>query len=188
VHQTGDIVSVTDDYLRQSQAAGSTTTIEQVIATLPVDPAVRLLDVEVRQYGQPGHTVLNGEPVEIAVRYAVLQRTPGLRVYFDLLDDDHSPLIRSFYDEKAGCAPNLEPGEYLSTAVIPANLLAPRQYELRVRASIHNVRSCTGEGVGINLTVEQSRPGNPAYPGEPVRAKLQPEIPWTTLCIERVSL
>jgi len=188
VHRTGDIISVTDDYLRQSQAAGSTATIEQVIASLPADPVVRLLDVKVSQRGQPGHTVMNGEPVEIAIRYAVLQRTPGLRVYFDLLDDDQSPLIRSFYDEEAGELPNLEPGEYRSTALIPARLLAPRRYELRVRASIHNVRSCTGEGVGIVLTVGQSRAGNPAYPGETVRAKMLPQIPWTTECIERVSL
>jgi len=181
VHRVGDIVSVTDDYLKQSQAAGSTATIEQVIASLPADPAVRLLDVEVSQRGQPGHTVMNGEPVEIAIRYAVLQRTPGLRVYFDLLDDDQSPLIRSFYDEDAGESPNLQPGEYRSTALIPARLLAPRRYELRVRASIHNVRSCTGEGVGIMLTVEQSRSGNPAYPGETVRSKMSPEIPWTTI-------
>jgi len=180
VQQIGDIVPVTEQYFRQSQAAGATATIEQVIAALPADPAIRLLGVEVSQRGQPGLTIMNGEPVEIAIRYAVLQRTPGLRVSFDLLDQDQSPLIRSFYDEKATEALDLEPGEYLSTAVIPANLLAPRQYEIRLRATVHNVRTCTGEGVGIPLIVEQSRAGNPAYAGGVVPGKLQPDIPWTT--------
>ena len=59
-------------------------------------------------------------------------------------------------------------------------LLAPLDYLLVLRATFHNVRSLTGDGVAIGLSVVPTSPINRAYPHEPVRAKLQPRIAWTT--------
>ena len=76
--------------------------------------------------------------------------------------------------------PVVEPGGYVSTARFPANLLAPRVYELRLYGTIHNVRSVPPGGIAIPLPVGSNNGINRAYPREPVRSKLQPKIPWDT--------
>ncbi|UCG12581.1 MAG: hypothetical protein JSU72_19180, partial [Deltaproteobacteria bacterium] len=116
----------------------------------------------------------------ITVQFSVLERTAGLRVYFDLCDDQGNILIRSFHDDDAEAIPTVEPGDYESFAVIPANLLAPRTYELRIRAGIFNVRSCTGNGVVTLLRVEASSGVNRGYPQDVIRSALQPKIAWRT--------
>jgi hypothetical protein len=75
----------------------------------------------------------------------------------------------------------MEPGHYISRAVIQADLLAPRIYELRVLATVFNVRMCIPyPGVRIPLNVEQTGKANRAYVIEPIRGKLAPVVPWTT--------
>jgi hypothetical protein len=60
-------------------------------------------------------------------------------------------------------------------------LLAPRDYTLVVRATIHNVRICqASDGLSLQLQVQSTGPLNRAYPHEPIRGKLQPAIPWET--------
>ena len=122
----------------------------------------------------------NGDPIDIAITYQVKQPTQGLRVYFDLLDEGGDILIRSFHDEGDASPPHVQPGRYESVARVPSHLLAARDYEVRIRATIYNVRQCTGDGIGIPLQVRGSTGTNRAYPGEPVRAKLQPQIHWIT--------
>jgi lipopolysaccharide transport system ATP-binding protein len=178
--QEGDTSAVTEAYLRQSVRAESAADTATLIDSLPPDPAFRLTNVQVLQNGRAGCTVVNGQPVQIEIQYGVLQRTTGLRVYFDLLDDQSTILIRSLHDDDAEAIPTMDPGEYVSTATIPANLLAPQTYEVRVRGSIFNVRTCTGNGVGIPLTVEASSGVNRGYPQDTIRSKLQPKIPWRT--------
>jgi lipopolysaccharide transport system ATP-binding protein len=180
IFQAGDTPTVVEAYLRQSLQSESLSSLSEHIKFLPPDPAFRLDAVEIQQNGQPGNVVVNGQPVEITIRYDVLQRTTGLRVYFDICDNEGNILIRTFHDDDAEAIPTMEPGEYVSTATIPANLLAPLTYEVRIRAGIFNVRSCTSDGVGILLTVEASSGINRGYAQDIIRSKLQPKIPWCT--------
>lgn len=178
--KSGDTSEVTEAYRRESLTAESLTDIPALLESLPSDSAVRLEGIEIRQNGQATNVVLNGQAVQIEIRYSVLERTPGLRVYFDLLDNEHNILIRSFHDEDAEAIPTMDPGCYVSTVTIPSDFLAPLSYEVRVRASIFNVRSCTGGGVGIPLTVQPSSAVNRGYACDTVRAKLQPKLSWVT--------
>ncbi|NCF67317.1 MAG: ATP-binding cassette domain-containing protein [Chloroflexi bacterium] len=180
IYQTGETTAVTERYLRNSLRSEIREDIQSLIAKLPADPAFRLIAVEIQQDGQIGDVVVNGRPVEVKIRYQVLKRTTGLRVYFDLLDEQDTLLVRSFHDEDAPAIPTVDAGEYISSATIPANLLAPRRYEVRIRAGIFNVRSCTGDGLGIPITVEASSKVNRGYPHDTIRSKLQPIIPWQT--------
>lgn len=180
IRTIGDTYPVTEDYLRESQKAETLDEIQAVIDSLPHDPAFRLNSIAILQKGQRSNLVLNGEPVQVEVCYTVLQPTSGLRVYFDLLDNDESILVRSFHDDDEDAIPVVQPGRYRSTATIPADLLAPRAYNLRVRGTIFNVRSCTGDGVVIPLFVEESNGIGRAYPHDTLRAKLQPKICWDT--------
>ncbi len=183
VHQAGPSGEVVDAYLRQTLRAGSLEDVAAVIGALPPDPVFRLAGLEVRQGGRPSAVVVNGQPAEVEIRYRVLERTRGLRVYFDLRDDEGSILVRTFHDDDADEATPVEPGDYRSTATIPADLLAPRDYELRAFGTIHNVRSIPPGGIGVPLHVEANNGINRAYPREPVRAKLQPRIAWRTVAL-----
>jgi len=180
VHQAGQVLDVSENYLRQNLTATSLEQVQKVIDSLPEDPAFRLERIALKQKGELCSTFLNGDPVEVEVAYSVLQPIKGLRVYFDLCDEENNILIRSFNDDDADSMPLVAPGAYVSRAVIPADLLAPRNYEVRIYGTIYNVRSIPQGGVGVPLLVEKSNRINRAYPFEPVRSKLLPRIPWET--------
>jgi lipopolysaccharide transport system ATP-binding protein len=176
----GETGSVASAYLKGSQSADSLDKLAAAIAALPRDPSFRLLDVTIRQRGNPSTTLANGEPFEIEMVYDVLEHTRGLRVYFDLCDTDHERLIRSFHDDDADAVPVVHPGRYRSVATIPGALLAPHDHVLVLRGTIHGLRSLTGDGIAIPLSILPTSRINRAYPHEPVRSKLQPCIPWHT--------
>jgi lipopolysaccharide transport system ATP-binding protein len=180
VHQAGAAVTVSENYLRLSLSAASFQDMETTLATLPPDPVFRLEKIAVKQKGILTNVVLNGDPTEVEVTYVVLQRSVGLRVYFDLCDEEQNILIRTFNDDAADSMSLVEPGRYISQAVIPADLLAPRSYELRIYGTIYNQRSIPEGGVGMPLLVENTSGINRAYPLDPIRAKLLPRIPWQT--------
>jgi lipopolysaccharide transport system ATP-binding protein len=180
VYRSGETMPVSEEYLRQAVQVESYDDISQLIKTLPDDPAFQMLGVTIQQDGQEGNVVVNGRPVTIEIKYRVLETTTGLRVYFDLLDDESTILIRSFHDDDAEAVPTVVSGEYVSSATIPANLLAPRRYILRIQGTVFNVRTCTGAGVIIPLIVEASSDVNRGYPQDTIRSKIQPMIPWLT--------
>lgn len=178
VHRIGDAAGITEEYLQQTLNAESLVDLATIIGSLPADPVLRLLSVKITQNGDYSKVALNGMPLEIAVFYEVLQRTSGLRVYFDLCDEERNLLIRSFNDDDADEMSLVEPGTYVSKAVIPSDLLAPRLYELRLYGTIYNVRSIPPGGIGIPLEVKKSNSICRAYPNDPIRSKLLPRIEW----------
>jgi lipopolysaccharide transport system ATP-binding protein len=177
----GETDEVVTRYLRSIQKLDSLEKVSQILAELPRDPCFRLLDVSVRQHGVPTTSLGSGEPIEVELVYDVFADTHGLRVYFDLCDSDQERLIRSFHDEDADAVEVVRPGRYRSTATLPANLLAPHDYLLILRGTVHGVRNLTGDGVAIPISVAPTSRINRAYPHEPVRAKLQPLVPWRTV-------
>jgi lipopolysaccharide transport system ATP-binding protein len=181
LRQIGETEEVVLAYLRDAQPSESLQSVRAKIGRLPADPAFCLRDIRVRQQGRETLFVGNGDPVEVEIVYEVLQATPGLRVFLDLVDEMENLLFRTFHDDDADAAPTVQPGCYVSTATLPAGLLAPRDYSLVVRATIHNVRMCQpNEGLSLGLQVHSTGPLNRAYPHEPIRGKLQPAIPWET--------
>ena len=176
----GNTEEVLELYYRNAADVTSLETIDMAIAALPPDPTFRLQKVAIMQDGRRTLRVANGAPIDVQITYTVFQRVSGLRVYFDLLDENRTILVRSFHDDDRDSVPFTEPGTYVSTAVIPANFLAPRVYELRVRGAISRVRTCQADGVGVSLEVEYTSRINRAYLGQPIQSRLQPMIPWTT--------
>jgi len=156
--------------------------IEEVIRNLPPDPAFRLESVSLAQEGSPIRQIAeNTKPLEIEVRYRVLKQTTGLRIFFDLCDDQDVLVLQSFHDERSEEIPTMDPGFYVSRAVVPANLLGPVSYEIRIRAGIHNLRSCLPPpGVRLSVKVEDTRSSKQAYVNNPFRGKLAVPIEWTT--------
>jgi lipopolysaccharide transport system ATP-binding protein len=177
----GPAAEVVNRYLQESPRAESLNDIGGIIRQLPPDPAFRLKEITLTQDGRPVESVLNGRPLEIVITYDVLEKTTGMRVFFDLCDAEGNLLFRSFHDEDNDGIPTTERGHYTSRAIIPAHLLAPINYELRVHAGIYNVRMCTpDEGVRISLSVESTGRVNRAYVSDTFRGKLAVAIPWAT--------
>ena len=171
-----------EHYLKNDSFPYDAKHIEESIRNLPPDPVFKLNGITLTQNNQPaGQVVENGKPLEIEIRYRVLEKANGLRVYFDLLDNQDTLLFRSFHDEDRDGIQILEPGHYVSKAVIPADILGPVTYILNVRAGIFNVRSCMPEsGIGIPIKVEHTGRYNRAYLGDTFRGKFAIALNWTT--------
>ena len=177
----GPADEVTEKYLRSGYEAETLTDVAETIKLLPPDPAFRLRSIVLRQDNLVVERVVNGRPLEIVIEYEVLEKTIGLRVFFDLCDREGTLLFRSFHDEDNDGIPTLPPGYYVSRAVVPAELLAPISYELRVHAGIYNNRMCTPNGgVCLPLAVEATGRTNRAYVSDAVQGKLALTIPWST--------
>ncbi len=168
-------------YLRSGDPSAGAD-LGEVIRNLPPDAAFRLEGVSLAQEGRPARKVVeSAKPVEIEIRYRVLQRTTGLRVFIDLCDDQDTLLVQSFHDERGDGISTMDPGFYVSRAVIPANLLGPAYYEIRVRAGIFNLRSCLPpRAVRLPVKVENTGRANRAYFNDTFRAKLAVAIDWST--------
>lgn len=173
---------VIEDYLQGVQNATAGMSIDDIIESLPPDPAFRLEKIELRQNAKPvGDLVESGKPLEVEIGYQVLEPTKGLRVYFDLCDDQDTLIFRTFHDEDSDGIPTVEAGRYVSRGTIPANLLGPLRYELRVRTGIFNVRGCLPpSGVCIPIHVEMTGRYNRAYLGDTFRGRLGLAIDWVT--------
>lgn len=190
--QTGSVAidekaSNTVEYYLQEENKQSTYTknLEDIIKNLPYDPVFNLDNIELLQGGQKvGLMVENGKPLEVKIAYRVLERSTGLRVYFDLCDDQDTLLFRSFHDEDNDGIPITESGNYVAHSFIPANLLAPIKYELRIKSGIFNVRYCLPpQGISIPIDVEHTGSYNRAYLSDTFRGKLAPIISWK---VERI--
>ena len=178
----GDVISVTEQYLQNTRRLDDAASLSRIIADLPPDPAFKLEEVSFSQDGKSvWGDIENGKPFEIRIVYQVLQRTVGLRVFFDVCDTQETLLFRSFHDEIATGISVMEAGHYESRSVIPADLLGSIAYEIRIQAGIFNVRYCIPEStIRVLFQVTATGNYNKAYLGDTFRGKLAPVIKWET--------
>ncbi|MBN1304025.1 MAG: ABC transporter ATP-binding protein [Anaerolineales bacterium] len=179
--QQGDSERVVSDYLAKAFAGQYSEDVCSIISSFFSDPAFRLLDVRVLQNGKETNFVGNGEPVQIEIEYNVLEKTHGLRVFFDLYDKNEVLLFRSFHDSGEQVIVPMQKGHYLSKMEIPANWLAPSIYSLQFHAGIHNTRMLMPSDVRIPIYVHNTGIVNKAYAGDPIRGSLAPNFDWITI-------
>ncbi len=181
VEANGTSGEVVDRYLLDVPRAASAAELTAQIRKLPADPVFRLEQVWLKQDGEPlAERVQAGKPLEVGIRYRILERSTGLRVYFDLCDAEDTLLFRTFHDEDRDVISTTDPGLYDSIAVLPADLLAPAAYELRFQAGIYNVRHCLPDSVRLRIEVDATGRYNRSYPGDVARGALALAVPWTT--------
>ncbi|MDH3554784.1 MAG: polysaccharide ABC transporter ATP-binding protein [Deltaproteobacteria bacterium] len=187
VHQSGASDEVSYAYLRESVKVESVKDARSFIASLPPDEIVQLEAVDIRQDGETRELMKNGKPVEVEIRYRVLRRVHGLRVYFDILDEEGNILVRTYHDDEAELEEVMVPGRYCSVATIPANLLAPHRYIIRVCAtiesSLEDYHCCVPGGVSIPVQFQWTSKINHSRPGARIISKIQPLIGWRTQSI-----
>ncbi len=182
VGYSGPVAETVEKYLQNVSPGISGDTVSQSIRSIPKDNVFRYCGVSLTQDDSPVHQVDNSKPLQITVDYDVLEKTRGLRIYFDLCDTEGTLLFRSFNDENEESIPLVEPGRYRSTATIPADFLSPISYQIIVRATIFNVRTFDPkEGIVLKISVERLGRVNKAYFSEPLRGKISPSIHWATI-------
>ena len=184
VVQRGDIDSVMEAYYNNMTECKDDS-IKEKIANLPNDVSFAFVDISVSQNGkQIGGVVGNADPIDIRIKYQVKKREVGLRVNIDILNHFGSLLFRSFHDEQIGETSSIEPGLYECETSIPSNILGPTNYTLRIAATIHNVRGCTGDGIFIPFSVEQNGMYNMAYPNDTFRGELGLVLDWKNMKLD----
>jgi lipopolysaccharide transport system ATP-binding protein len=156
--------------------------LTEIIAGLPPDELFRLHGVRLSQNGAPaGQRVEAGAPLTIAIEYEVFKPALGLRVLFQICDELENALLQGFHDEHEPVLKAIEPGRYLSTAVIPANLLAPIDYAIRIQAGLHHGRPVMPlDAVVLRVAAERVYNGPAEYSGLAFPAKLAPPVAWRT--------
>ena len=180
VTKTGELNEVIDAYL-DNPFMHMGASIKDKVETLPRDASFRFLDIDVLQNGKSiGVSVNDSEPIDVNIQYEVYKKERGLRVYFDICDSFGELLFRSFHDEVGTGMSVTDPGKYVCNTSIPANILGPANYILIIRAGIFNVRSCTGDGVKIPLSVIHDGLYNMAYPQDTFQGKLGIHVAWDT--------
>lgn len=152
--------------------------VQRYLATLPADPAMRVIGVGVFQSGEFSTRIENGKPAEVVIEYEVLRETLGLHVCFRLLDTEGTMLIESINCGEDEEIPDSKPGRFRAVATIPANFLAASKYEVLFIAAINNVRQCMPEEVRISISVDHTGRVNQAFPGYVSSSKLWPIISW----------
>lgn len=182
--QEGNLDDVIDSYF-ENPFLNFHETIDEKIAKLPADESFRFLKIEITQNGKKiGTTVGNASSIDIELSYEVLKREVGLRVYFDICDSSGELLIRSFNDGQDEEMSVVLPGKYISRTSIPSNFLGPVNYILIIHSTIFNIRSCSGDGIKIPLSVVQDGIYNNAYPSDTFRGKLGIVLKWITDRVE----
>lgn len=182
IFSVGTIGSAVDSYLSKTRQTESAD-VDTLLSDLSSDTAFRLEHIHLSQ-GDADVTNFfeNGKPLEITFEYQVLQRTSGLRVFFDLLDDQENLLLRSFHDEDHDNIPTMEPGYYRSIVTIPSDFLGPIDYTIAIKAGIYNQRYCLPiSGIQIPIKGVQTGSYNRAYPRDPFQGKFAMKFIWKTM-------
>ena len=185
VNAIGPADDIVDRYVNAEARHDTLDAVQAAVAQQPDDPAFRLRAVDVRQGPRSTTELSAGQPTEVRLTYDVRQESHGLHVYFALCDMDGTMIFESLHngdgDERL---PIVTPGRYVSTAVIPADFLAGRMYDLQIRAAIQSVRSLLRPPISLTLHVHPTGRVNRAYAGYETPGKIAPLIPWRT---ERVA-
>lgn len=154
--------------------------IQGILTRLPEDPHIELLDVTFPEINLNSRILESGMSVKITVKFRIKKSASNLRLFFDLLNEYESLIFRSFHDCDYDRPMTLEPGEYSTTAVIPANFLAPLKYYLRIGATIFGSHSCTGNHLVVPLKIQHGGRVNRAYNYEVYLGEIAPLIEWKT--------
>jgi len=180
LHSVGESSAIVESYLQATFRRDDVRALDQIIASLPPDPNFKLRQVSLEQDGRPFTMVMSSRPLDVVIHFSVLKETEGLHVYVELLDSEDTLLLQSINNGDAEELPSVKEGDYVCRVTFPAEFLAPRRYEISVKAGIANVRSCLPEPIQIPFEVQASGKVNQAYPGYITPGKLAPLLDWKT--------
>jgi lipopolysaccharide transport system ATP-binding protein len=165
-----------------NQQESSSDGLSQKIKSIIADKDFRLLDI--RLYQNSKHVtefVVNGSDLQLSVDYEILNPITDFRILLDLSDQLGTTVLRSFQDEQTIPRSTVQPGRYVSTVTIPADLLAPISYDIKIQFGIHNIRMLSPlDGISMRINVEQTGNYNKGYHGQYTAGVVCPTFNWIT--------
>ena len=174
-----EINKTINTYLQESNSVKSFVNLVS-FAKIKSDRDFKLNDIIFYQDSQRVFgNISNGHDILIEVHYEIKTKLAQFRVFFDVCDTIGTVIFRSFHDEKSGNINSMLPGKYISSVIIPANLLAPIAYDFNFMFGIHNIRMVQPtEGVSFRINVEQTGVYNLAYNGQYTAGIICPTLSW----------
>lgn len=156
VYDDGAPSTVLASYLKLSAPVVHTTA---KLSAYPADEYMKFSSVNIIQDGVETMTIQNSKMVQVQARYTVTKRINAFQLFVDLVDSFDNVIFRTFhYEGPHNNAPRpIEPGDYCSTASIPANVLIEGAYRFVIRAANMYERMIEPQnGISLNVQVEEA--------------------------------
>lgn len=162
-------------YLKESQMS------TKINAKYNIDDDIfKLNSFEINQ-GLEINGFVTNQPITITIDYYVKKEITGLRIGFDLIDDNTGMIIfRSFHDENLETIAECKPGQYSSSANIPALLLKEGSYIISLSIGIHNIYWITKDAINKAFSIINVGGINKIYAYNGVGA-IMPFIEWNNI-------
>jgi lipopolysaccharide transport system ATP-binding protein len=177
VWMTGGVHEVIKKYLAEVSAS-TPAAIQDQLAVLRPDPALRMLDIRVVQPGNDtGGDFFTHLPFDVEISYELTVAERNLRVGFDLIANDGALLFRAFDDDMRRHERRL--GVFTSRCRVPGNLLMPSDYVVSPSIGIDPDRWIVHKDVSIGVQFMQIDGVNMTYLDTYRRpGYLMPELDW----------
>lgn len=171
----GPVDQVVNAYLAATVATADEAGLDR--ANLGCQGRFRWLSATIEQDGQPACAIANGASTTLRCRFEILVPAPGLRIFADVLDDQHELVFRAFHDEHEDRPAHLAAGVWSAMLEIPPHVLPDRLHRIHLQATQHN-ECMFGPGLSWTLEVQRTTPVNRAYPHEPLRGRVLAPGRW----------
>jgi len=118
-------------------------------------------------------------PLTISIHYIVKQPVRGLRIGFEITTNDGVLLFRAYADDNEREILPVAPGEYVSTCVVPPNLLNEGLHFISLRANIHAVKHIVVLNNLLSFQIVNTEGVNASY-GRVRPGVISPQLNWET--------
>jgi lipopolysaccharide transport system ATP-binding protein len=154
IDSDADTTTAIADYLEDLKGNSETMrSVSEQIRAAPPDSHFRLISVALLQGDTEPEHFVSHEPIILQLEYEVLEEALGLRVGFDVINEE-GILFRSFDDDDPALPVHAwSPGRYRSTARIPANFLRPGSYFASPAVGLYSVRSILDNVVRVPFCI-----------------------------------
>jgi lipopolysaccharide transport system ATP-binding protein len=184
---SGDSASVIGRYVSSRQGGGSRREWPD-LESAPGDDSIRIEAVDLSSDdGRSTNTFHQDASFCVSVRYRILKRLHNANVGFELRTSEGLAVLTSYdIDNPAWNGVPREPGVYVSTCVIPANLLNEGGYSVTLAAGIPAVRLCLYEDdvIGFDVLPSISGRGPAGRLGARRSGVIAPEFEWRVESVE----
>ena len=165
-----------------SEGIRSKKNFQDYIKKLRLDLKFKLHNIDLKQNGakdSESFIFVNSKDLIVTFSYEVLEDTPKLCIGFELWDTAGTYLSETFLNwDDANSV--VKKGIYISEAIIPANLLVPMSYELKIWLCIWDSYNFTKDPIVIIFDVYSDGITNMAYGKRPLGGKVTLPIRWKT--------
>ncbi|WP_343652612.1 polysaccharide ABC transporter ATP-binding protein [Herbaspirillum sp.] len=147
--------------------------------TFPVvSDDVTVQNVALRQHGGSSDNFDSHEEIGIEVTFSVAKCLTDFRLGFYIKSVLGETLLRALIADWNPAAAQIEAGEYILKATIPANFFAAGNFMFELHCSRFGIRDYFGDAVSFPFTVRASAHYNRLYPGEEAFGYLHLDPQW----------